>query len=43
VKITVSYSNNPTVRNVERGVKSDDVFFLDKDAFSAWNFRTGSL
>ncbi len=43
VKITVTYSNNPTVRNVERGVKSDDVFFFYKDAFNAWNFRTGSL
>ena len=43
VKITVTYSNNPSSRNVERGVKSDDVFFFYKDAFNAWNFRTGSL
>ncbi len=43
VKIKVTYSNNATVRDLERGVKSDDVFFFYKDAFNAWNFRTGSL
>jgi len=43
VKIKVTYSNNSTVRDLERGVKADDVFFFFKDAFNAWNFRTGSL
>jgi hypothetical protein len=43
VKIKVTYSNNSTVRDLERGVKSDDVFFFYKDGFDAWNFRTGSL
>jgi hypothetical protein len=43
VKIKVTYSNNSTVRDLERGVTSDDVFFFFKDGFDAWNFRTGSL
>src|SRR4051812_14023931 len=43
VKIKVTYSNNSTVRDLERGVKSDDVFFFFRDAFGAWNFRTGPL
>jgi hypothetical protein len=43
VKITVTYSNNPSVRTVQRGVKSDDVFFFYRDAFDAWTFRTGSM
>ena len=41
VKIKVTYSNNSTVRDLDRGVKSDDVFFFYKDSFDAWNFRTG--
>jgi hypothetical protein len=43
VTITVTYSNNPEVRTVTRGAKSDDVFLFYKDEFNSWTFRTGSL
>jgi hypothetical protein len=43
VTITVTYSNNPTVRTVTRGNRSDDVFLFYKDEFNAWTFKTGSL
>jgi len=42
VTITVTYANNPTLRTVERGKASNDIFFY-KDAFNAWTFKTGSL
>ena len=43
VTITVTYSNNPTVRTVTRGNRSDDVFLFYKDELNAWTFKTGSL
>ena len=43
VTVTVTYSNNPTVRTVTRGSTSDDVFLFYKDEFNAWTFKTGSL
>ncbi len=43
VDITVTYSNNPTVRRVERGDMRNDVFFFYRDGFGEWTFRTGSM
>lgn len=41
VKITVTFSNNPTIHTWQRGERSDDVFFFYKDGFDKWTFRTG--
>lgn len=41
--LTVTYSNNPTVRKVERGKAQNDVFFFYRDGFGEWTFRTGSM
>jgi hypothetical protein len=42
VNIKVTYSN-ASPRDIERGVKDDDVFFFYKNAFNEWTFKTGSM
>jgi hypothetical protein len=42
VHVHVTYSNNPSDRDLTRGDKSDDMFFFYKDSFDQWTFKTGS-
>jgi hypothetical protein len=42
VTMTITYSNNPTVKESVRGKDPDDAFFFYKDDFGDWAFRTGT-
>lgn len=41
--LTVTYSNNPSPRTVQRGKQMNDVFFFYRNGFGEWTFRTGSM
>lgn len=46
VRVTVGitlFRGGSVYKTVERGAKSDDVFFFYRDAFNEWKFKTGSL
>lgn len=42
VHVHVSYSNNPSPRDLTRGERDDDTFLFYKDGFGRWTFRTGT-
>lgn len=42
VHVHVSYSNNPSARDLTRGERDDDTFLFYKDGFGRWTFKTGT-